>query len=187
MATISRRQNGEKARRARRQDGERARRQDGERGLGQEMTDQEADGCRTLAEESERIVAADPEITPGDFLRALGRLVAGIGPGIAGILDLASGGYNEISGRGFRAEFDDGSAGQARHFAGTAVSVALLGTKATELIAHTIVDPADTSDGRLSASAIEFATLVLDEELAVEDASAWIVNELCAAAGLKDQ
>jgi hypothetical protein len=146
------------------------------------MTDQELDGCRALAEVAEQIVAADPDVSPRDFLRELGRLVAGIELGVGGLLDLARGGSNEISGRGFKPEFDDGSAGQARHFAGTAASVALLGTRATGLIAHTIVDPADTPDGRLSAVAIEFATQVLAEELPLDQTSRWIVDELCETA-----
>ena len=150
------------------------------------MTDHQPDGCRALAKVAEQIVAADLDITPGDFLRALGRLVAGIEPGVEGLLNLARGGSNEISGRGFKPEFDDGSAGQARHFAGTAVSVALLGTRATELIAHTIVDPADTPDGRLSSAAIEFANLIVNEEMPVAGASAWIIDELCAASAEPD-
>ena len=144
------------------------------------MTDAEPNGCLALAEVADQIVAADPDVSPRDFLRALGRLVAGIDPGIEGLIDLARGGSNEISGKGFRPEFDDGSAGQARHFAGTAVSVALLGSRATGLIAHTVVDPADTPDGRLSSAAIEFANLIMDEELPVSEASGWIIDNLCA-------
>jgi hypothetical protein len=144
------------------------------------MIDSEPDGCRQLAEVSDQIVAADPDISSRDYLRALGRLVAGIEPGVEGILDLARGGSNEISGKGFKPEYDDGSMGQARHFAGTAVSVALFGARATGIIAHSMVDPPDTPDGRLSAAAIEFANLIMSEELPVADASSWIVDELCA-------
>jgi hypothetical protein len=150
------------------------------------MSDAEPNGCLALAEVADQIVEAEPEVSPRDFLRALGRLVAGIEPGVEGLLDLARGGSNKISGKGFKPEFDDGSAGQARHFAGTAVSVALLGSRATELIAHTVVDPAETPDGRLSSAAIEFANLIMNEELPVSGASGWILDELCVDSSESD-
>src|SRR5688572_16956395 len=105
-------------------------------------------GCKELADVSDRIVAADPEISPADYLRALGSLVAGIDPGIEGIVDLARGGSNQVSGRGFAPEFDDDSDGQARHFAGVAASVEVFGGRAAEFLAHTFVDDPDTPDGR---------------------------------------
>ncbi len=126
-----------------------------------------------------RIVTADPEIEPRDFLRALGQVVAGIGPGVEGVFDLARGGSNEVEGRGFKPEFDDDSRGQARHFAGTAASAGMFGPRLTEIVAHTLVDPPDSADGRLSAAAVEFARLVIDEKLPLKDASEWILDEIC--------
>ena len=127
-----------------------------------------------------RIVTADPEIKPRDFLQALGQVVAGIGPGVEGVFDLARGGSNEVEGRGFKPEFDDDSRGQARHFAGTAASAAMFGPRLTEIVAHRLVDPPDTADGRLSAAAVEFSRLLIDEELPLSDASQWILAEICA-------
>ncbi len=137
-------------------------------------------GCHELARVATRIVTAEPGIDPRDFLRALGQVVAGISPGVEGIFDLARGGSNEVAGRGFRPEFDDESRGQARHFAGTAASAAIFGPRVTEIVAHRLVDPPDTADGRLSAAAVEFARLLIGEELLVSDASQWILDEICA-------
>lgn len=137
-------------------------------------------GCEQLAEVCDEIVTEDPEISPSDYLRALGNRVAGIDTGIEGIIDLARGGSNEISGRGFKPEFDDDSDGQARHFAGTAASVAIFGGRATEFVTHTFLDPPDTPDGRLSSAAVEFATQILDESLPLTEASDWIRDNICA-------
>ncbi|MGD9710792.1 MAG: hypothetical protein AB7V46_01850 [Thermomicrobiales bacterium] len=143
---------------------------------------EDLDACQEMADVSDRILVSDPDIAPADFLRALGRLVAGIDPGVEGILDLARGGENAVYGRGFRPEFDDGSRGQARHFAGTAASVAIVGGRVTGFVAHTFLDPADTADGRLTTAAIDFATQILDETLPLSDASTWIVENLCVSA-----
>lgn len=138
-----------------------------------------SNGCWELAEVCHRIVAVAPDTSPQDFLRALGQLVAGIDPGIEGIVDLARGGSNVVAGGGFKPEFDDGTAGQARHFAGMAASVAMFGARATELVAHAFVDSPDTADGRLSAAAVRFAKLIMDGDLPVDQAHLWIVDALC--------
>ena len=143
------------------------------------MTDTELNGCQELAAVCDRIVAADPDIAPRDFLRALGDIVAGIDPGIEGIVDLARGGANEVYGKGFLPEFDDGSDGQPRHFAGTAASVAIFGGRATEFVAHTFLDPPDTPDGRLTSAAVDFATQVIDEELPLTQTADWVLENLC--------
>lgn len=136
--------------------------------------------CQELAAVCGRIVAAEPDIAASDFLRALGSTVAGIDPGIEGIVDLARGGSNEIWGKGFAGEFDDGTNGQARHFAGVAAAVVIFGTRLTDMIASTFVDDPDTPDGRLSAMAVEFADLVLSGELPLAATPAWIEENICA-------
>lgn len=143
------------------------------------MASDDLNACRELAAICDRILASDAAIAPVDFLRSLGSLVAGIDPGPEGILDLTRGGSNEIWGKGFRPEFDDGSNGQARHFAGTAASVAIVGGRLTEFVAHTFLDPADTPDGRLTSAAVTFATQILDETLPLQNCSEWIQDHLC--------
>lgn len=143
------------------------------------MANDDLNSCRELAAVCDRILASDPAITPVDFLRSLGSLVAGIDPGPEGLLDLARGGSNEIWGKGFLPEFDDGSRGQARHFAGTAASVAIVGGRLTEFVAHTLLDSADSPDGRLTSMAVEFATQVLEETLPLQECSEWIQEHLC--------
>ena len=137
--------------------------------------------CHELAAVSERIVAADPDIEANDFLRALGSAVAGIDPGIEGIADLARGGRNNIWGKGFADEFDDGTNGQARHFAGVAAAVAIFGGRMTDVITSTFLDDPDSPDGRLSESAIEFARLVLAGDLPTAETPDWILDNLCAS------
>jgi hypothetical protein len=146
------------------------------------MTRPGSDACRAMAEVAAEIATTEPEIEPRALLRLLGERVAGIDPGIGGILDLARGGSNELWGGGFRSEFDDGTDGQARHFAGTAASAALFGPRATELVAHRVLDAPETADGRLSSKAVEFARLLLDGELQVGEAAGWIRAEICAPA-----
>ncbi len=136
--------------------------------------------CQELSAVCDRIVVADPAISANDFLRALGNTVAGIDTGLEGIIDLARGGTNEIWGTGFAAEFDDGSKGQARHFAGVAAAVAIFGGRATEAIARTFVDDPNTADGRLTEAAVEFATSLLAGDLPLPEASAWIEEHICA-------
>ncbi|MBX3069359.1 MAG: hypothetical protein KF883_02525 [Thermomicrobiales bacterium] len=135
--------------------------------------------CQELAATCEDILAADPDISANDFLRALGDRVAGIDTGVEGILDLARGGSNEIWGKGFAADFDDGSKGQARHFAGVAAAVAIFGGRATDMITRVFLDDADTADGRLSDAAVEFATDLLDGDLPLTNASSWIQEHIC--------
>jgi hypothetical protein len=120
-----------------------------------------------------------PELTPREFLRTLGALVAGIDLSIRGLRQLARGGANGLVGAGFRAEYDDGTAGQARHFAGTAAGAALVGEKPAELLAHHFVDPAESIDGHLSTAALEFARLLIDGELPLREAGGWIATHVC--------
>lgn len=138
-----------------------------------------SDACQELARVCEGIIDAEPAIGPEEFLRRLGSLVAGIDQGVEGIADLARGGTNELWGAGFAPEFDDGSLGQARHFAGTAAAVQLFGGRVTGFVAHTFLDPANTPDGRLTTAAIVFATGVLDGTLPLVETATWIREHLC--------
>lgn len=97
------------------------------------------------------------------------------------MLDAAVAGRNRLPGRGFAAAFDDGTSGQARHFAGTAAAAARLGASLTRFVSvHLRRDPHDSPDGRLGEQAIAFAALVLSGDLPVADTPAWIAATLCA-------
>jgi hypothetical protein len=138
-----------------------------------------ANACQQMAELCGELLDVAPELTPREFLRALGALVAGIDLGVIGFKQLARGGANGLVGAGFRAEYDDDTAGQARHFAGTAAAAALVGEKAAELLAHHLVDPSESIDGHLSTAALEFAHLLIDGELPLDRAGAWVEEHLC--------
>ncbi|MCO5221364.1 MAG: hypothetical protein M9947_07240 [Thermomicrobiales bacterium] len=138
-----------------------------------------ANACQQMAELCGELLAVAPELTPREFLRTLGALVAGIDLGLMGFKQLARGGANGLVGAGFRAEYDDGTAGQARHFAGTAAAAALVGEKPAELLAHHVVDPAESIDGHLSTAALEFARLLVDGELSLAEAGDWIGAHIC--------
>lgn len=138
-----------------------------------------ANACQQLVELCGELLELAPELTPREFLRSLGALVAGIDLGVSGFRQLARGGANGLIGAGFRAEYDDGTAGQARHFTGTAAAAALVGEKPAELLAHHVVDPAESIDGHLSTAAITFARLLIDGELTLAGAGAWIEANVC--------
>lgn len=138
-----------------------------------------ANACQQMAELCGELLEIAPDLTPRDFLRSLGALVAGIDLGLKGVKQLARGGANGLVGTGFRAEYDDGTAGQARHFAGTAAAAALLGEKPAEILAHHVVDPAESIDGHLSTAALEFARLLIDGDLSLAQAGSWIEANLC--------
>ena len=138
-----------------------------------------ANACAQMAELCDELLEVAPGLTAHEFLRSLGALVAGIDLGVKGFKQLARGGANGLVGAGFKAEYDDGTAGQARHFAGTAAAAALLGEKPAELLAHHVVDPAESIDGHLSTAAIEFAHLLIDGKLALADAGQWITANIC--------
>jgi hypothetical protein len=134
--------------------------------------------CRELAGVAAALAEGDDD--PVGFLRALGKRAAGIRPGARAFADLASGGRNRIPGKGFLARFDDGTAGQARHFAGIAVATAYGGAAATRVISiFGRDDPEDSPDGRLTDEGIAFATAVLSEDLALEETPAWLLEHLC--------
>jgi hypothetical protein len=138
-----------------------------------------ANACHQMAELCGELLDLAPHLNPREFLRTLGALVAGIDLGVKGFKQLARGGANGLVGAGFRAEYDDGTAGQARHFAGTAAAAALIGEKPAELLAHHLVDPAESIDGHLSTAALEFASLLIDGELVLVAAGSWIEANIC--------
>jgi len=138
-----------------------------------------ANACHQMAELCGELLDLAPHLTPREFLRTLGALVAGIDLGVKGFRQLARGGANGLVGAGFRAEYDDGTAGQARHFAGTAAAAALIGEKPAELLAHHVVDPAESIDGHLSTAALEFARLLIDGKLSMNAAGGWIEANVC--------
>ncbi len=134
--------------------------------------------CRELAAIATGLAEGEP--APDAFLGELGRRAAGIRPPPHAYGDLARGGSDEISGGGFRARFDDGSPGQARHFAGVAVAVSLGGGQATRLIsAFARDDPPRSPDGRLTAQAIEFADRLRQRDLSPSEAPRWLLRRLC--------
>ncbi|MDF2443442.1 MAG: hypothetical protein JWR01_1645 [Subtercola sp.] len=136
------------------------------------------DACTELAALAGRVAAE--ATSPREFVLTLGTRAAGIRRGPLWMLDAALAGRNRLPGRGFAPPFDDGSTGQARHFAGTAVSTARLGAAVTRWVSvHVRQDPLDTADGRLGEQAIAFVGLLLAGELAPGDTPAWIREHLC--------
>ncbi len=134
--------------------------------------------CAELARVADAIAAEHP--SPHDFLAELGLRVAGIGRGRVPVFGLLVGGRSRITGGGFRAELRDHSATQARHFAGIARAVTVLGSGRTEwLSVHVRRDAGDSPDGRLTRRAIEFADQLLEGTLAPTDAGAWIRQHVC--------
>lgn len=143
------------------------------------MTSPEPDGCELLAHVADRLAARG--LPPRRFLRGLAWNVALIRPGAVGVLDLVSGGSNRVRGGGFRAEFDDGSTGQPRHFAGVAVAPLFLGDRLARWAArHVLRDAEGSPDHALSLVALEFSRGLRDGSLPVGDAGSWIRERLAA-------
>lgn len=137
------------------------------------------DACSALADRVDALAAASPR--PRALLAAVAREVAGIRPWPLGLLDLASGGSNRIRGRGFAQPYDDGTRGQARHFAGVAGATLHLGGPLAHLLMRTAGgDHRGTADDRLTARAVEWSRLLRRGELPVAEAGDWIRREVCA-------
>jgi hypothetical protein len=120
-------------------------------------------------------VLASRHLPPRRFLRGLAWNCASVRPDVRGLFDLMGGGGNRFRGRGFRRRFDDGTDGQARHFAGIAVSPLLLGEVIARFAARRVLrDPADSADGRLSEAAFEFSRQIRTGSLPVSEAGDWI-------------
>jgi hypothetical protein len=135
--------------------------------------------CRRLAGLAARLAERDRGPLP--FLRDFGRQAAGIRPPPRGFGDLARGGRNRIVGRGFLARYDDGSSGQARHFAGIAVATTFVGgANPTRWISeHLRDDPNNSADGRLTDKGIEFATELLRGDMELDQTPGWVLENLC--------
>ena len=136
------------------------------------------DACRALAALAEREAHARP--APRELVRRLGLLGAGVRPGPLGLVDLARAGQDGLPGRGFRAELDDGTDGQVRHFCGIAACCVRFGGAPTRWVSiHLRRDPPETPDGRLTDLAIEFVRLLASGRLDVADAGRWLRRTLC--------
>jgi hypothetical protein len=138
----------------------------------------EADGCAELAEACSRVAARTS--TPREFLRQLGHEAAGVRRGALWPLDAGRGGSNRIRGRGFRRHVDDGTEGQARHFAGIVAVAARIGPRLTRWLSiHVGRDAPDTADGRLTDHALDFVRLIRSGELDPRDADGWVRRTIC--------
>jgi hypothetical protein len=134
--------------------------------------------CQRLAGLAANLAARDH--TAERFLIDLGRQGAGIRSGRFALVDLARDGHNVILGRGFKSEFDDGTRGQVRHFAGVARASMFSGSVVTRWISeHPRRDPAGSPDGRLADQGINFAQALLAGRLKLSAASGWIRDRLC--------
>jgi hypothetical protein len=142
--------------------------------------DRGVDACSELVALAERLAARNDD--PRRFVSALAAEAGGIRPGVLGFVDLARGGRNRLSGEGFRRKFDDGTEGQARHFAGICAATLRLGPRAARVLAVRVLrdDPA-SADGRLTDAAIRFTTNVVDGTLPIEETGPWIRRTICGA------
>ncbi|MDR6972565.1 hypothetical protein [Leifsonia shinshuensis] len=136
------------------------------------------DGCAQLAEACARVAARTSD--PAQFLRELGHEAAGVRRGPRWPLDAGRGGSNRIRGRGFRRHVDDGTDGQARHFAGIVAVAARLGTRTTRWLSiHVGRDAPESADGRLTDHALDFVGGLRSGELQPADAADWVRSTIC--------
>ncbi len=134
--------------------------------------------CDDLAETAARVAASTA--TGRGFLLDLGAEAGGVRRGPLWVLDAATGGSNRIRGRGFRRPVDDGTNGQARHFAGTVAVAARIGLRLTRWLSiHVGGDAPDSADGRLTEHALDFVGRTRDGRLAPHEAATWIRTTLC--------
>ena len=137
--------------------------------------------CADLVHTTAR-VAADSS-SPRAFLLQLGAEAGGVRRGPRWVMDAARGGRNRLSGRGFLRHVDDGTDGQARHFAGIAAVATRIGPRLTRWLSiHLGGDAPDSADGRLTDHALDFVRRTLDGRLAPHEAPEWIRRNLCEAA-----
>lgn len=138
----------------------------------------EGSACERLAGLAARL--GQETIDPTAFIRRLGREAAGIDTGARALLDLARGGTDVLIGGGFRGSFSDGTAGQARHFAGIAVAASYGGADSTRALAIFVRrDAANSADGRLTDKAIAFERVLHRRQLPTAAAGAWILGRIC--------
>jgi hypothetical protein len=141
-----------------------------------------ANGCAQLADACSRVAARTS--SPREFLRRLGHEVAGVRRGVFWPLDAGRGGSNRIRGRGFRRHVDDGTEGQARHFAGIVAVAARVGPRVTRWLSiHVGRDAPESADGQLTDHALDFVRLVRSGELVTTDADEWVRRTICGQGG----
>jgi hypothetical protein len=139
----------------------------------------EGSACERLAELTALLAGRADEPVP--LLRRLGREAAGIGPPASALRHLLRDGADRIVGGGFAPRLEDGTGGQARHFAAVAVTVTYAGPETTRLLAERLRDdPPDSPDGRLTDEAIAFADGLLARTIDVSEAGRWIRGRVCA-------
>ena len=139
-----------------------------------------ANACAQMAQTSDDIAAEHPEWSAQEFLVELAFRVAGIRRGPLAGFGLAVGGRSRLRGGGFRPELRDHTAGQTRHFVGTARAVTVFGPSRTAWLSeHVRRDAPGSPDGRLTALAIGFASILRDGSLATRDAGQWIRANVC--------
>lgn len=134
--------------------------------------------CEQLARVADRL--AERDLSPARFLRGLAWNCAGVRPDVRGLIDLARGGRNRFRGAGFRPEYDDGTTGQVRHFAGVAAAPVMLGDGPTRAaVRYALRDPDDSADGRLTETALEFSAGIRSGDIRLAEAGAWIRARVC--------
>lgn len=134
--------------------------------------------CRRLAGLAAKLAEGEP--TRLEFIRDFGKQAAGIRKPPRAYGDLARGGSNLIAGKGFLARFDDGTVGQARHFAGVAVATSFGGGSFTRYVSiFGRDDPLDSPDGQLTEEGIEFTGDVLTGDLELDETPQWLLDHLC--------
>ncbi|MFF2050210.1 hypothetical protein ACFVU2_01295 [Leifsonia sp. NPDC058194] len=137
--------------------------------------------CADLVSAAARIAAQSA--TSRAFLIDLGAEVGGVRRGPLWFVDAGRGGRNRLRGRGFRPHVDDGTDGQARHFAGIAAVAARIGARPTRWLAlHVLRDPAGSADGRLTDHALDLVRLTRSGELNRRTVAEWIRVTICEPA-----
>ncbi|MEA9986448.1 MULTISPECIES: hypothetical protein [Subtercola] len=135
--------------------------------------------CTKLAAAADRLASGG--FAGRRYLVEFGREGAGIPAGPLWFVAAAAAGRNRMPGRGFSPELDDGTSGQARHFAGIVATTARVGPTATRWVSVRLRrDPGASADGRLTELALEFATLIRSGTLHPHEAGTWITTHLCA-------
>lgn len=142
------------------------------------LTEPPLSAAGALAALCDTIAAADPGVSPHDFVERLGHQAAGIRPGRGGWADLARAGTNVLPGSGFAPRYDDGSPWQVRHFAGSAAACLRLGARATVWLSVLRGDLPRSADHHLSVAATTFTTALLSGRLSPAAAGDWVRSEL---------
>lgn len=134
--------------------------------------------CADLVSTASRIAATSTSSRA--FFTDLGAEAGGVRRGPLWFLDAGRGGRNRIRGRGFRPHVDDGTDGQARHFAGMAAVAARIGVRPTRWLAvHVLRDAEDSADGRLTEHALELVELARTGEVTRATVAEWIRHTIC--------